>query len=511
MKINQDTTNRSSSQPQTKSDTVYFWLILGLGAILRLATLGRQSLWLDEGTSYWLANRSWQALLTSLPSYDPHPPLHYLILQPMIALGGNEWLLRLPSALAGIASIGLLFALGKELFDRKTALTAAFILAISPFHLWFAQEARMYALVAALSLAAGLFAARALRTNRRFDWLVFGLCEGLALLADTAAIWFVLAANTAWLLSLKKHWRAHRFWPWIAAQLLALLLYLPWLPNFLQQFSGGFASWIPPATLTILARTLTDFIGSYEQRSTLESIFALVVLLTPLVIAARQLFREASTRKIQYVLLGCWFLVPIGLAFLISQPYLSVPLLSSIVGQGRSIFLTRNLIVASFPLYLWLARSLILSRRLVLFAALVALVAMSGVSYYQNVLRDSKEDYRTAAQMVREQATPDALILFVPPYLKLPFAYYYDRSPFTEISLDTLTDGVIGDRTLQTGTSPVELLDHYQRVWLITNSDNIYREDASNMKHVLETQGSLLESRQVYGVSIFLYQMNKSQ
>jgi hypothetical protein len=44
------------------------WLILGLGAILRLATLGRQSLWLDEGWSYWVANRSWQALLTSLAS-----------------------------------------------------------------------------------------------------------------------------------------------------------------------------------------------------------------------------------------------------------------------------------------------------------------------------------------------------------------------------------------------------------------------------------------------------------
>lgn len=91
---------------------LYFWLILGLGALLRLATLSRQSLWLDEGTSYWLANLPWQTLLASLPAIDPHPPLYYLLLQPFISLGGGEWLLRLLSAIAGIASIGLIFALG---------------------------------------------------------------------------------------------------------------------------------------------------------------------------------------------------------------------------------------------------------------------------------------------------------------------------------------------------------------------------------------------------------------
>lgn len=496
------------SQSSPRRNAIHLCLILGLGAGLRLATLGRQSLWLDEGFSYWMANRPWTTLLASLPNNDTHPPLHYLILQPMIALGGSEWLLRLPSALAGIASIGLLFALGKELFDRKTGLIAAFILAIAPFHLWFAQEARMYALVAVLSLAAGLFAARALRTNRRRDWLLFGLCEGLALLADVAAIWFVLAVNTAWLLSVRKYWRSQRFWPWLAAQLLALALYLLWLPSSLQQLSNGITGWIPPATLTVLARTLTDFIGSYEQRSTLESVFSLMVIVIPLVAAARQLFREASTKTMPYILSGCWFFIPIGLAFLFSQPYFRVPLFSSIVGQGRSIFLTRNLIVASFPLYLLLARGLILSRRPVSYAVLVALVAMSALSYYQNVLLDSKEDYRTAAQIVNEHTVTDDVIVFAPPYLELPFEYYYDRSPFTEISLDTLTEGVISDHLFQTDLSPIEVINRYPRAWLIMNSDNIYREDAAGLKHVLETRGSLLESHQVHGVSVFLFKMS---
>src|SRR6266545_2121574 len=106
-----------SRQDEGTRATVWLWLILILGAILRLATLSRQSLWLDEGFSYWMANRRWTEVVAYLPLYDIHPPLYYLVLRGMIALGGSEWLLRLPSALAGLASIGLLYALGVELFN----------------------------------------------------------------------------------------------------------------------------------------------------------------------------------------------------------------------------------------------------------------------------------------------------------------------------------------------------------------------------------------------------------
>ena len=119
--------------------TPWLWLVMSLGALLRLVTLGRQSVWLDEGFSYWAANRSWPAVVALLAQQDTHPPVHYLVLRPMVALGGSEWLLRFPSALASIASIGLLYALGAELFDRRTGVLAAFVLAISPMHIWYGQ------------------------------------------------------------------------------------------------------------------------------------------------------------------------------------------------------------------------------------------------------------------------------------------------------------------------------------------------------------------------------------
>jgi mannosyltransferase len=193
------------------SSSVWLGLIVGMGAILRLINLDRQSLWLDEGISYWIALRPLSELVGHLATGDTHPPLHYLLLKGAIALGGSEWLLRFPSVLAGLVGIGLLYALGRELFDARTGLVAALIVAVSPLHIWHSQEARMYALVATLTLAAGLFAARALRTNSWLDWGLLVACQALALYTNTAAIWFTLALNGAALLLVGRLWQRGQF------------------------------------------------------------------------------------------------------------------------------------------------------------------------------------------------------------------------------------------------------------------------------------------------------------
>lgn len=486
----------------------WLWLTVSLGGVLRLATLGRQSLWLDEASSYWIADRPWMDIVAYLPTNDPHPPLYYLVLQPMIALGGGEWLLRLPSALASIAGIGLFYALGAELFDRQTGRLAAFVLAISPLHIWYAQEARMYALVAALTLAAALFAARALRTNHPADWILLALCQGLALWTNTAAIWFTLALNAAALPMAARLWRSRRFWPWLAAQALAVALYLPWLPAFLQQMHGK-ATWIPPATLTVLARTLADFAGGYE-RPGIEAALALPALLAGLAVGLRRLVREVPAEPMRYLLIGCWLCVPVGLAFLLSQPYVRIPLVSLIFEPGRSLFLTRNLIVATFPLYILLARSLLLSGPVLLAGILAALVALNGVAYLGNALPERKEDYRAAARVVADRKAAGDLIVFAPPYLELPFAYYDDDRPASRrLPIETLKDGVIAEAGGRIYAAPAAALDDHRRVWLITNA-NIYQQDTLGTVAAVEARGRLIEDRQVEGVTVRLYAMNSN-
>ena len=123
-------------------------LLLALG--LRLYRLDGQSLWYDEGTSVVLAGRDVAAIVQGAAA-DIHPPLYYVLLHFWARLfGSSEVAVRLLSAIAGLGVVGAVYLLGRRLFDQQVALVAALLAALSPFLVYYSQEARMYILAALL-------------------------------------------------------------------------------------------------------------------------------------------------------------------------------------------------------------------------------------------------------------------------------------------------------------------------------------------------------------------------
>ncbi len=128
-------------------------VILVIAAYLRLSDLGRTSLWYDEAVSWQQSKGTFSELLASVAA-DNYPPLHNALLwltMPWIGEGETE--LRLPSALLGVLTVYLIYLAGKSMSGRSAGLLAAAMLAVSPFHIWYSTEARMYALQAACGLA----------------------------------------------------------------------------------------------------------------------------------------------------------------------------------------------------------------------------------------------------------------------------------------------------------------------------------------------------------------------
>ena len=126
-------------------------LILVLAAFLRFYRLDAQSLWADEGNSVSLSRRSLPSI-TAGAAHDIHPPLYYYLLHFWMRVFGNsEFAVRALSALLGTALVYLTYLLGRRLSNHWLGLTAAFLSAISPFQVYYSQEARMYILLAALS------------------------------------------------------------------------------------------------------------------------------------------------------------------------------------------------------------------------------------------------------------------------------------------------------------------------------------------------------------------------
>ncbi|MCD6289621.1 MAG: glycosyltransferase family 39 protein, partial [Anaerolineae bacterium] len=119
-------------------------LILLSGFALRLYQLGAQSLWYDETVSAFLASES-PARLIAHTARDIHPPLYYLLLHLWsLAAGDSEFALAFFSVFWGTLLIPITYRLARLLADEATGLLAAFLVAISPFNVWYSQEVRMY-------------------------------------------------------------------------------------------------------------------------------------------------------------------------------------------------------------------------------------------------------------------------------------------------------------------------------------------------------------------------------
>lgn len=144
-------------------------VLLILGVALRLTGLGVHSLWIDEGGTLYVAN---SADLLGTTCRDHHPPLSFLLYRGWIVLlGEDDRILRLLPALFSTASLLLFARLASEWSSPRGRVVAIALYAVSPFHVWYGQEIRMYAFLELASMATLLCAARYLR-GPKLGWLL---------------------------------------------------------------------------------------------------------------------------------------------------------------------------------------------------------------------------------------------------------------------------------------------------------------------------------------------------
>jgi mannosyltransferase len=202
-----------------------------LAAALRFSTLGLQSFWYDEAyTPVHVLHTSLSATLRAMVHSENTPPLWYVIeWVDYRVLGSGEFALRLPSALAGVATVPVAWAIGQELAGRSAAIITAALVAVIPLFVWYSQEARAYGLfvlTAALALLCFLRAERRpTPTDRRSASMAAFAASGvLALLSHYFAV-FLLIPMVLWLLGGRSTRRAAL--PAAGALLLAGLALVP--------------------------------------------------------------------------------------------------------------------------------------------------------------------------------------------------------------------------------------------------------------------------------------------
>jgi mannosyltransferase len=400
-------------------------LIVILGSVLRFCGLGRESLWNDELASWLIGNQPTLSGVLDEVAADIHPPGYQILLYYVQQhLGETEFLLRLPSALAGAVAVPLTYLLGRRIYSGREGLISCAMMAVMWAPIYYSQEARAYSLLLLAVLAAAYFwvpLARSLIEGRIPELTtVFGyiLCAAAACYLHYFGLLFVALQGAVAALPALRNLRGLALA--LAIYGAVALTYLPWLPGMLYQLevSSERGGWIPapePAAAPDFARFL--FNGSAWLLAVALALFGF--LLARSLLSAAKEGRVADLPRSPGLLLALWLSGPFVIAYAASV--LFSPILTE-----------RNLIISLPAACLLLARSVTRLPGGAMGQSAAAL-GLAGVflahlifslDYYSE---PQKTQFREAAAYIAANGMPGEAVVVGCAHRLEYFNYYFER------------------------------------------------------------------------------------
>lgn len=434
--------------------------ILILGLVLRLINLN-QSLWLDEAVQAITSQGSLAGIFTELRG-DFHPPLYHLLMWGWAHLFGNgEIAMRLPSVFFGTATIWVVYLIAKSFASEESwphsvqpatvrGVFAALLMATAPFHVYYSQEARMYAMTAFFATLSMYYFIRVI-SNQRLEFrgkkpitnyrlLVTGyiLSTTLLLYSDYYGLFVLLAQIIAVAVIFRKKLFSKFLSKYLNIYITIILLFLPCLPLlWIQLKTGSQATAILPewgrlVNLSFLKALPLTFIKFSIGRITIfnKTFYAIVAVILFLVYGAIIVRGFLKSKKIinlkSLFIILTWLLIPILSAWLISffipnyQPFrllLVLPAFYLLLVYG----------VSHLP-------TILLRCIIVGFILMINLTAL--IVYYKNPYFH-REDWRGAVRYIESQDGKNSLALIPSKTSHWPYTYYSKgKVPLLAVSQD---------------------------------------------------------------------------
>ena len=212
-----------------------FILIILLGAVLRFYNLGTASFWYDEICSIDQATRSLSSLFFG---FQHDPPFYHLLLKYWIKLFGiSEFAVRMLSYIFSVISLYLAYRVGEIIFNKKIAIIATLLLALSPFHIFYSQEARYYMLSFFLVLLSVYIFLKILITNRKRDYYFICIINTIGLYTNPLSLCIIIVESIIFLFTRRSVYKKL----WIVSQLVSLIIFLFWAVPALYSISMDYA------------------------------------------------------------------------------------------------------------------------------------------------------------------------------------------------------------------------------------------------------------------------------
>jgi mannosyltransferase len=376
--------------------------LTGLAVLLTLHGLGTKSIDFDEAVSVEYGRSGAVGLWGVVSGGDPNMGLYYALLDVWMRIfGDSEAAVRSLSAVAGALAVPVAALLGIRLFGRRAGLIAGLLLALNAFFVQYAQWARGYGLAPLLvTLSSYCFVAELERPSRA-NRVGYVLASALAVYAHYFTV-LVLLVQLLTLVAVRGRAALRR--DWLVTGAAVLMLCAP-AAVFATRADTRGLSWIKPPGVGDLLHLPVELTGGGVALA--AGLLALAVYAVARSLGDRDRWRTGFV--------AAWLVLPVLLAFAASlvQP----------------MFVSYYLIV-TLPAFALLAGAGIarLPGRVAGVAALVAVVALSVVRIADWYAAGSPENYRETARRISAGMRPSDGIVYDPPAVAHPIAYYERRA-----------------------------------------------------------------------------------
>jgi mannosyltransferase len=484
--------------PRTEATRTILLLLVFLGFALRLYHLDYQSLWRDEVDAIFFAQRPWSALLPLLVTPGHNGALYYAILHVWIRLAGDtEFSVRFLSLLCGVAAVPLLFRLARQWLGRGGSLAAALLCATSPYAIWYAQEAKMYALLFLLSVVSTYLYLLALERNRPHLWASYLVTVAASMYVHLLAVLIIPVHMLLFVFAWPRYRGALK--SWLATVAVVVLPWLPlarWeVPLLASPFTTGhqFYSLLDMLTVLLFAFSL----DSAPYRSIIPIALFVFLLLAGIVLYMRQSgrgpsrsFRAFMGSRHESIALSLYLFLPIAGLYLISL--------------GMPIFTDRYLITALPAFLLLLGCGVVAVRQRSVGLAAGCLAAVLASNLYMVSLQGHmriKSDFRAAAAFVEEEGQGD-VVMFLIPQVRPVFEYYYHRQ-VSWVDAPYTNRGMTADEVARVMEEAVATR---REVWLVVSESELW-DSRGLVEEWFEGHGELLTQRSFARVQVYLYRL----
>jgi mannosyltransferase len=500
---------------------------------LRAFHLDFQSLWRDEVDAIIFATRALPRLLSTLTKPKENGPLYFLLLKPWITLtGDSEFSVRFLSLTFGVLAVPLVYALGRRWLSPLGSVLGALLMVFSPYLIWYSQEAKMYTLITFLTMLSLYLYMEALARGRWPYWAAYIVVTSFCLYTHILAALIIPLEIILFVVWWPRH-RA-RLRPWLAAIGCVTLPYIPlaiWeVPLLFSSYETGHPFYPLGKVLNTLFLAFSHGVSGVVSSwlLILTSVLFIFLFLAGVFLDSKKLnpaidsdarrgqgpvpspaegkacpacrepgrrARPELCRRVEGVTLLLYLFLPVIGVYLISL--------------GMPIFADRYLIYVAPAFYLILARGLaaVKLRSNAIFALCLILVLTLNVrSIWAQSHTRLKSDFRAAAQYFALQREPDDLVIFLMPYVRHTFEYYYRDDYYP-------ADGPCTNNGMSEGELEAilgQMTEGHRGVWLVASEAELW-DERGLVKAWLDGNGELVDGKEFARVKLYRYELGEKR